>query len=66
MRPIWFFVGALLLLVGVIILAAGLANLVWPDAQRTVLAQLHPRIWWGAIMCIAGGLFLAFNRKLVE
>lgn len=66
MRPIWFFVGALLLVVGGIVLAAGMANLFWPEEQQTMLAHLHPRIWWGTIMCAAGALFLSFNRKLVE
>lgn len=66
MRPIWFFVGGLLLLLGVIILGAGLADLVWPEEARTALAHLHPRIWWGGIMVIGGLLFLLSNRRVAE
>lgn len=63
MKPIWYFVGILLLVIGVLVLGAGLLDLAAGVTPRTVLADLHPRIWWGAIMTVAGALFLLFNRK---
>ncbi len=65
MRPIWFFVGILLVVFGVLILGAGLLAAVSGDMPTTILASTHPRIWWGAIMLTAGILFLVFNRKSV-
>ncbi|HSQ75031.1 MAG TPA: hypothetical protein VLT13_05715 [Bacteroidota bacterium] len=63
MKSIWFFVGILLLVLGVLILGAGIIGLMSDEPGRTVLANLHPRVWWGGIMTVAGILFLVFNRK---
>jgi hypothetical protein len=64
---IWFFIGVLLAIYGVIILAAGLYGLVNPPATRVVLANLHVDIWWGALLLVIGGiysyLFLPGRRK---
>ena len=46
MVPVWFFVGVILLIYGVLILATGIYEFSHPPA--TVLANLHPAIWWGA------------------
>lgn len=53
--PIWFFVGLILLTDGLIVLVAGLVG----DPRPTVLADLRPALWWGAIMIVAGGIFTA-------
>jgi hypothetical protein len=67
MKPIWYFVGLFLLLNGVIVTAAGINDYFNPPAQRTVLAELHPGIWWGAIILVSGLLFFYFNRnKTIE
>ena len=50
--PVWFFVGALLLVYGVLIFGAGIAELSHPPG--TVLASLHAAIWWGAVLFIVG------------
>ena len=63
MKPIWYFVGLFLLINGIIVTAAGVADYLNPPAQTTVLADLHPGIWWGAIILVSGALFLLFNRK---
>ena len=63
MKSIWFFVGILLLVLGVLILGAGIIGLMSDEPGQTVLANLHPRVWWGGIMTVAGMLFLVFNRK---
>jgi hypothetical protein len=52
MLPVWFFIGVILLIYGVIICGTGIYELSHPPA--TVLAHLHAPIWWGAIMAVAG------------
>ena len=63
MKPIWYFVGLLLLIMGVIIFAAGLYALVSPPPEHKVLDQLHPDLWWGVVMAVSGLIFLWANRK---
>ena len=55
MGSIWFFIGALLLLYGILITGAGLYELWYPPAHTTVVhAELHAGIWWGALLLILG------------
>ena len=64
MKPIWFFVGWVLVVIGGLILATGLYDL-WAQAEsKTVLSYLHPDIWWGAIMVVAGLAFVLKNRNV--
>jgi hypothetical protein len=56
MIPVWFFVGVILLIYGVIILATGIYEFSHPPA--TVLAKLHPAIWWGGLLTIFGGVYV--------
>jgi hypothetical protein len=51
---IWFFAGVLFLIYGVIITAEGFWELANPPAHPPVLFNLHPSIWWGGLMAIAG------------
>jgi len=60
MIPVWFFVGVILLIYGVIILATGLYELSHPP--DTVLANLHPAIWWGALLTIVGAVYVYFYK----
>jgi hypothetical protein len=46
----------LLSIYGVIIVATGLYHLGSPSPHPAVLANLHPEIWWGAVL-LAVGLF---------
>jgi len=55
---IWFFIGVLLLVYGVLILGAGIYEAVSPSPSPVVLAELHAAIWWGALL-VAGGAFYA-------
>ena len=55
--PIWFFIGALLAVYGVLILAAGIWGLFHPP--QVALANLHAGIWWGALLVAIG---LAYVR----
>ena len=66
MKPIWFFVGLILLVMGGIIFLSGIYNLISPSPVKTVLASTHPDIWWGGIMIIFGGvMFLKTRNKTV-
>lgn len=63
MKPIWYFVGLVLLSMGAIVFITGLLQLIYHETQQTVLAELRPNIRWGLVM-IAGGLTLFLtNRK---
>ncbi len=55
MISIWFFVGALLLTYGILILGAGLYGLAHPPA--VVLAGLHAGIWWGLLLILLGSIY---------
>lgn len=63
MKPIWFFVGLMLLIMGSITFIAGIYEAVNPPMARTVLAETHPGIWWGAIMVVFGGMMFLKTRK---
>jgi hypothetical protein len=60
--PIWFFIGLLVGVYGVLILGTGLYGLVSPPAQPVKLAYLHVDIWWG-ILLIAIGLFYSLKFR---
>ncbi|MBI5533322.1 MAG: hypothetical protein HY898_11435 [Deltaproteobacteria bacterium] len=55
--PIWFFVGLILTVYGVLVVIAGL---VYTQAA-TVLASTRPGLWWGAVIIVAGAVFLAIG-----
>jgi hypothetical protein len=57
MISIWFFIGALLLIYGVLILGAGLYDLAAPSEHPVALANLHAGIWWGALLILLGGFY---------
>lgn len=53
---IWFFIGSLLTIYGVLILAAELLGLAPGNGQKLVLAELRAGLWWGSLL-LAIGLF---------
>ena len=65
MVSIWFFIGISLLVNGVLILGAGLYQLVHPPAQITIqLYSLHANVWWGALMLLIGLVYsIAYMPK---
>ena len=65
MKPIWYFVGLILLVIGGIILLTGLYLLISPGETNAVLGELYPNIWWGAFMVAVGFLFVVKNRKVI-
>jgi hypothetical protein len=58
--PIWFFIGALLLVYGVLILGAGLYGLFHPP--QVALAELHAGIWWGGLLIAIGATYVLIFR----
>lgn len=63
MRPIWWFVGLFLTMVGALVTVAGIVDLVSPPARQTVLGHLHPAVWWGAVILFSGLVYVWFNRN---
>jgi hypothetical protein len=55
---IWFFIGLLLAVYGVLILGAGLYSLSSPPERTVVLAHLHAEIWWGALLLALGIVYV--------
>lgn len=54
--PVWFFVGLLLLIYGVMILASGLID--WSNPPSNVeLTNLHAPVWWGAVLIVLGAIY---------
>lgn len=64
MKSIWYFVGLILVVMGLIVLLAGFMLYFNPPAKITVLASTHPNFWWGGIMVAFGGLFILKNKKV--
>ena len=62
---IWFFIGAILLIYGVIIFAAGIYGLFDPSFGADVmLHQFHSSIWWGMLLIIIGSVYsIKFNPR---
>ncbi len=54
---IWFFIGLILLIYGVLILGTGLYNYFYPPDHQVVLSHLHAAIWWGALLAAIGGFY---------
>jgi hypothetical protein len=54
---IWFFIGSLLLVYGVIILIANLFPSAAGPEAHVVLANLHAGIWWGALLIGLGTMY---------
>jgi len=59
---IWFFIGVLLAVYGVLILGYGIYEYFSGNLANVVLVHLHAPIWWGAIMLALGAFYcLRFN-----
>ena len=63
MRSIWYFVGLIMLIIGIIVIAAGIYDLINPTAQNIRLTHLHTNIWWGALITIAGVIYILKNKN---
>ena len=56
--PVWFFIGVLLLIYGILIMATGIYE--FSEPPTTVLGNLRPAIWWGALLIIIGGIYVYY------
>jgi hypothetical protein len=54
---IWFFIGVLLLIYGVLITGAGIYDLFRPPDNPVHLAYLHAGIWWGGLLTLLGLIY---------
>ena len=52
MLPVWFFIGLILLIYGVLIVANGIYEYSDPPIQN-----YHASIWWGIVLAIVGAIF---------
>jgi hypothetical protein len=59
---IWFFIGVLLTVYGVLITGYGLFEVITHHTSNVILANLHAPIWWGGIM-LALGLFYGLRFR---
>jgi len=55
MLPIWFFIGVLLTIYGVIILVMALLD--FNQTSQAVLAEYHPGLFGGVFLILLGGLY---------
>lgn len=56
MLPVWFFIGVLLFVYGIIILVTSLQE--WSHPPAVVLSNLHPGVWGGIILLVIGGFYV--------
>lgn len=55
---IWFFVGVMLTIYGIIILIANIPAFSTSQNPHVVLERLHAGVWWGILLTLLGALFL--------
>jgi hypothetical protein len=55
--PIWFFIGILLTVYGVLILGAGLWDVIYGIKRDVVMAEAHAAVWWGILLLVIGGFY---------
>ena len=65
MKPIWYFVGLILLAIGSILLLTGLFMLITPEKANAVLGELYPNIWWGGLMIVVGLIYIFKNKNVI-
>jgi FtsH-binding integral membrane protein len=56
MLPVWFFIGLLLTMYGVIILITSIVG--WSQPSQAILAQYHPGLWGGILLLLIGCLYV--------
>jgi hypothetical protein len=63
--PIWFWVGLVLSIYGLIVGGTGVYYFVSPETQ-TALASLNPCFYWGVLMVIVGVIFLGIGWRAAK
>ena len=59
---IWFFVGVMTLLYGIVLLPYGAWEWFTGNEAPTVLNHLHPTFWWGLLLTIFGASYTFHYR----
>jgi uncharacterized membrane protein len=60
---IWFFIGSLLLIYGIIITLSNIAEVMFGAfGRKVVLGNLHFGIWWGILLIIVGLVYFISFR----
>ncbi len=65
MKPIWYFVGWMLTMIGILVVIAGFMNLYITLPQTSVVGHIHPDLWWGGLITITGLIYIWWNRNRV-
>jgi len=55
MLPVWFFIGMLLTVYGVIVFITSLVD--WSEPTAALLSQYHPGLWGGILLLVIGGVY---------
>ena len=55
---IWFFVGVMLTIYGIIVLIANITAFSTIESPHVVLERLHAGLWWSILLILLGALFL--------
>lgn len=55
--PIWFFIGLMLLIYGVMVLSYGVYEMVTCNFANVQLANLHTPVWWGGLLLVIGLMY---------
>jgi len=67
LKTIWYFVGLVLMVMGSLVFLSGLIEFISPTKHQTILAEIYPAIWWGALMIVIGFIYFLTNKnKVVE
>lgn len=53
---VWFYIGAVLGLYGILLTSAGVYQ--WTHPPATVLAKYHATFWAGVVLSVVGGSYL--------
>jgi len=64
MRPIWYFVGWMLVMIGSLVVIAGIYGLFYTLPSKTIFPNMHIDLWWGAILILAGILYIWKNKDV--
>ncbi|HTP79041.1 MAG TPA: hypothetical protein VMM57_01415 [Bacteroidota bacterium] len=51
---VWFVIGLLLIIYGLMIMGAGVYDYFVPPANPVVMNELHAPIWWGGLLLVMG------------
>ena len=65
LKTIWYLVGIVVTIMGALVFLAGIIDVFSSSPAKTVLSELHPGVWWGAIMLATGLIFLFSNKGKV-